>query len=586
MADPEFEIGLVMAGAISAGAYSAGVVDFFIEALDSYYKARTRPDWTGPTHDVRIPIVAGASAGGMTAAITALHAFHDLMPAQPQSPPPPKPANRLYSSWVTDISIERLLETGDLKNPKANVASALCSVVLGEIVDRAFEIQGAVRERPWVGRGADHSLRVRFTLTNMRGVPYSFKVFGADSLERFGMTNHGDYLDFSIGMPGSVASGALALDVRDTGKPAWDLFKIGALATGAFPIGLAARRIERPTLDYTYSQLIGAENRAGVFQTRAPDVSLSAVDPYLFTAIDGGTIDNEPLELARRYLADGQGNDAAAGEHAKRAIILIAPFPNYAQLPEDDKQDALIHLAPKLPFMLIDQARFKPDELAKAEDDTDFSRFLIAPTRPASNAKAREFPIASGTIGGFGGFLHESFRRHDYLLGRRNAQAFIRWNLALPEDNPLFARYKASPQWERRDDWHVKNVEGAQGSIAADRDYLPKQYALQVDGPRTAKGLPIIPLTEDLKTPIDIAGSDLPDPDAIDLAALGTAIDRRVDGLTERLIDLDLRRFTQQMFLGSAIRWAARRYASQLLSKKALELVEGAQRSVRKAFRT
>ena len=31
-----FEIGLVMAGAVSAGAYTAGVVDFLIEALDEY----------------------------------------------------------------------------------------------------------------------------------------------------------------------------------------------------------------------------------------------------------------------------------------------------------------------------------------------------------------------------------------------------------------------------------------------------------------------------------------------------------------------------------------------------------------------
>ncbi|MDR3464382.1 MAG: patatin-like phospholipase family protein [Xanthobacteraceae bacterium] len=586
MENHEFEIGLVMAGAISAGAYSAGVIDFFVEALDKYYEARKRSDWTGPTHDVRIPIVAGASAGGMTAAITALHAFHDLVPAQPQSAPPPKAANRLYSSWVTDISIERLLEISDLTNPKAHVPSGLCSDVLGQIVDSAFAMQGAVRERPWVGRGTDHSLRVRFTLTNVRGIPYSFKVFGADSPERFGMTDHGDYLDFSVGMPGSAAGGALALDIRDTSQPAWDLFKTGALATGAFPIGLAARRIKRPTQDYDFSQLVGMEDRAGVFQTKAPDVSVSAANPYQFTAIDGGTIDNEPLELARRYLADGVGHGDHGGEQAKRAIILIAPFPNYARLPPDDHQDALIHIAPKLLSMLIDQARFKPDELAKAEDDTNFSRYMIAPTRPANNAAAREFPIASGTIDGFGGFLHESFRRHDYLLGRRNAQAFIRWNLALPEDNQLFAAYRASPQWGRRDEWYVRNVEGAQGSILADRDYLPKQYALKVDGPPAAKGLPIIPLTEDLKKPIEIAGRDLPNPDGIDLAALRTAIDRRVGPLTERLIDLDLRRFTDGMLFGSAIRWAAQRYASQLLSKKALELAQGARQSVREAFRT
>ena len=48
-----FEIGLVMAGAVSAGAYTAGVIDFIYEALDAYYAARVQPDWNGPRHDVR-----------------------------------------------------------------------------------------------------------------------------------------------------------------------------------------------------------------------------------------------------------------------------------------------------------------------------------------------------------------------------------------------------------------------------------------------------------------------------------------------------------------------------------------------------
>ena len=64
---PVFELGLVMAGAISAGAYTAGVMDFLIEALDAYYAARDKPDWAGPRHDVRVPVLAGASAGGASA---------------------------------------------------------------------------------------------------------------------------------------------------------------------------------------------------------------------------------------------------------------------------------------------------------------------------------------------------------------------------------------------------------------------------------------------------------------------------------------------------------------------------------------
>src|SRR5450631_393117 len=72
--DPEvkgatFYIGLCMAGAVSAGAYTAGVIDFLLEALENWEKHRGE---TGvPDHLVKIPIMGGASAGGMTAIMTA-----------------------------------------------------------------------------------------------------------------------------------------------------------------------------------------------------------------------------------------------------------------------------------------------------------------------------------------------------------------------------------------------------------------------------------------------------------------------------------------------------------------------------------
>ena len=85
-----------MAGAISAGAYSAGVMDFLMEALDAYEEAKKLDGWDGPVHDVRIPVMTGASAGGMTAAISALHVFHGLAHVWPGEPVPAPPANRLY----------------------------------------------------------------------------------------------------------------------------------------------------------------------------------------------------------------------------------------------------------------------------------------------------------------------------------------------------------------------------------------------------------------------------------------------------------------------------------------------------------
>jgi hypothetical protein len=47
--------------------------------------------------------------------------------------------------------------------------------------------------------------------------------------------------------------------------------------------------------------------------------------------------------------------------------------------------------------------------------------------------------LASNGLGAFIGFASPAFTRHDYLLGRANCQAYLRTELVLAEDNPVFA---------------------------------------------------------------------------------------------------------------------------------------------------
>lgn len=93
-----FELGLVMAGAISAGAYTAGVMDFMIQALDAWEAAKRRGDSKVPTHDVRLRVVTGASAGAMTVAIAAISLHGDVDPVHNVDAPPPPERNRLYDT--------------------------------------------------------------------------------------------------------------------------------------------------------------------------------------------------------------------------------------------------------------------------------------------------------------------------------------------------------------------------------------------------------------------------------------------------------------------------------------------------------
>lgn len=584
MNDPVFELGIVLAGAISAGAYSAGVMDFVFEALEAYAEAKLQSDWNGPTHDVRIPIMAGASAGGMTAAISALHAFHELQHVWPCREPPEREANRLYSSWVTDISIEALLETSDLekRRKEAGVKSALCCDVLERIVDDAFVLKGLPRKRSWIGRSPDHSLRLLLTLTNLRGVPYSFALFGANSADQYGMLYHGDYLDFTIGIQPTSIEGSRALDIDNTSGTAWDVFRKAALGTGAFPIGLAPRRFERPPSDYPTSNRVGYEDSITGFHSIPPDPSITACNPYDFVSIDGGVIDNEPLELARRYLAGTGQHNERAGDKASKAVILIAPFPNLRRLPKYEKRDRVIDIIPELFATLIDQARFKPDELALAENETVFSRFIIAPIRPANgNSYAEKYPIASGVLNGFGGFLHESFRRHDYLLGRRNAQAFLRWNFALPETNGLFSDPKIS-----RDNWYVRDVGNGDASIGAssDANFPYKLFAAAVGGPPNTRGLPIIPLVPKLCSPIEIGFPDQPRPDSISREDLFARIQKRTRKVIATLVDRDLRLESENRILGPLLRVSASLYAAHQVTQKAEEIVGQALDDIARAF--
>src|ERR1700727_1347057 len=67
-----FHLGINMAGAVSAGAYTAGALDFLTEALEQWYEAKGVANPAVPLHDVSIDVFSGASAGGMCAAISAV----------------------------------------------------------------------------------------------------------------------------------------------------------------------------------------------------------------------------------------------------------------------------------------------------------------------------------------------------------------------------------------------------------------------------------------------------------------------------------------------------------------------------------
>jgi Patatin-like phospholipase len=266
---PTFEIGLVMAGAISGGAYAAGVIDFLIQALDCWEEAKVQGTDV-PRHRVMIPVMSGASAGAMVAAIAAVSFGSETRPfADPAAPPAPE-LNRLYDAWVRQIDIHLLLGQHDLDGAD-KVTALLDSTSLQAIAEGALRM----RTRPVPRAYVADPLAIFLTISNLRGVPYGFRLFGSRPDTLYGMSSHADRMAFALSPSGRALPDALPLAPADAPAGNWRRMALAALASGAFPIGLQARLLERPHADYRRRF------------DRPPEFGDDA-DPYRFLTIDGG----------------------------------------------------------------------------------------------------------------------------------------------------------------------------------------------------------------------------------------------------------------------------------------------------------
>jgi Patatin-like phospholipase len=470
-AEGTFEIGLVLAGAVSAGAYTAGVVDFLIEALDNFAAAQRQERerfggdysrWTVPPHQVKLKVIAGASAGAITAAVmlSALrYPFPHIRRTQVENlAAGATSGNPLFDSWVSDIDIRYLLQTDDLTGPgraRPPVMSLLDSSRLDEIRSKAiaFQLDREI-DRPWLG----NPLRAILTVANLRGVPYRERFEGTMAFD-FEMSAHSDYLRFALTGLGGGRQDPICADEFTLSFPKgdtsrvdnpWHILGRAAVASAAFPVGLSPRALSRPRGHYDYWKVLvpGDDPDQLRLEPIVPAWSAQTLgeSTYDFVCVDGGTMDNEPLELARRALAGPLGRNPRNGTEAVRATVLVDPFPNVANTERRDLSDYdVVNALFGLLSAWKEQSRFKPEDIALAKDENVYSRFAITPYGggPGGNSDGSA-AIASGALDGFSGFLSVDYRRHDYLLGRKNCQDFLRTVFSLPQDNKIFAKWSES----------------------------------------------------------------------------------------------------------------------------------------------
>jgi hypothetical protein len=297
-----FELGLVMAGAISAGAYTAGVLDFLIQALDEWYAAKQQKSGKVPPHEVKINVISGASAGGMNSAIMTSALFSKFSHVTGKEPTD-ESDNPFYNTWVRDIDIKPLLGHEDLKADKP-VVSVLDSTVLEQIANRAIKINTR-QDRNYVSE----KLRLHLTVSNLRGVPYQVD-FKGNNINKHGYLLYRDYMSFDVYSNGSKRENyPLPLDPANLLHANWEKLKKSALTTGAFPVGLAPREVNRIKPDYSF------------YFSELKPAWQETPEEYTFLGVDGGLFNNEPLGIALKDLRKGATENNREPDKANRALI-------------------------------------------------------------------------------------------------------------------------------------------------------------------------------------------------------------------------------------------------------------------------
>lgn len=436
-----FKIGLCMAGAISAGAYTAGVIDYLMEALEEWQKRKDNNEPNTPSHNIQIPVIGGASAGGMTGIIAASALQDKIEPVSKLGSDlmAKQPNNKFYHSWVDLLSedmLSILLKTDDITKEKG-LQSFLNSDFIDKIAERAL----AVSENPAVSRKyIAENLKVFVTLSNLEGMDFTV-TFRSNSpkFKDYIISSHNDYACFKLtnSEENYTDDGWIPLNFKSKLNTA--IAKNAAMATGAFPVGLKARKVTRSSkymndLEWLFHITKEAKNP---FKG----------DTYTTLNVDGGLIDNEPFDKIRDLLIK-ETNQKKSKEFQdyntfKSTIVMIDPFPSE---PGDfNKSTGLMNVIGNTLSAMIGQSRIKPSVLIDALDSHKAGQYLIAPVRFEKKGGKEESiegkeAIACGSLDGFGGFLSKEFRVHDYFLGRANCEIFLRDHFTIPADtnNPIF----------------------------------------------------------------------------------------------------------------------------------------------------
>ncbi len=463
-------LAITVSGAVSLGSYEAGVLYEIVHAIGQH---NVDPQTVASGDFIKIDVLTGASAGGMTATIAAQKLMFSADALSGVY------TNDFYRPWVADISIEGLLTAHPGDDPKMSVLSS------GEVIEisRRYltaQYQGqAVPPRRQHPAAADR-ISLGLALSNLNGVDYGLQLRPADA-GKFIYTRHQDQLTTRLDA---------ANPQQDDTFDRWEPLRNAAVSCGAFAFAFRVIDVSRSAADYA--------NR---------DLQSQIGTPQSFSYTDGGTFQNEPLGLAKDlvdeidhhrdvenrfylYVAPGAKTSTANSEfnaqtadYRETALRLVASIFDQARFQDwimaesvnekirtyNAQAGALYQellsgrldpatLQPAadvlLPLLfqhnprqetqvqasqrLQDQFKLEYAELRRVKGETTAKTFIDAILTFETAAQlgekdemtiygitADEKELASSALFAFSGFFDRRYRDHDYEVGRRNTQKFL-----------------------------------------------------------------------------------------------------------------------------------------------------------------
>lgn len=538
--DPRcFELGLVLGGTVSAGAYTAGALDFLLEALERWH---AQPN---PLHKVVVKTVAGSSGGAVCAAILGLLSSRVVPHVRSDTSAPGKApvatGNPLWDLWVNDFQIARLLSNTDIaKDANADDGTGAImttvqhvpSLLNCEMIDESGKQLAAIGSSP--GQPLPYftsPFRAAVTFANLRGIPY--KILDVPKFGDFSgaaYVQHDDFAWFAFPNGASPNAGAGSIGKREDefwlgnvapgGYVDYSTLVAYATASGAMPVGLAARALTRPAEHYLYRPVVRAVgDPASGYRVDWPVPDWTGLPDavqgdYSCTAVDGGTFNNDPVSIVHRALAGLVGENPRGKSDAKRAILMIDPLADQPK-PIGRTGKSMLAVIEAIIGTVVGGARYLTADMELFARDDVFSRFQLVPFRPEPG-RVGEAALAGTSLYAAAGWCARKFRVHDFLLGRWNMQVYLQREFVLAGDNPLFDGWGPAD----REDWALDD---ASNRIAITAATDPKSYFL-----------PIIPVLPDGAVP----APDAPawPKGALSPAALSTPLRQRLKAVLTQLV--------------------------------------------------